>query len=143
VMRFLIVALALVAAFPASARTPKLIDYAPTIRCVPFVGNKNAATAVQQQRADALIAAFEAAYPPALGDPARVEIATVLPATLKAIVAELACLSTHPGADPFVPEQAAALFASKRYGKTAFALLAQSGNARFARQMRSYIAVRR
>ncbi len=142
-MRVLLALVALTAATTSSARMPKVIHYAPTMRCTPFVGNENVATLAQQNRADALIESFEKAYPPALVDPTRVEIAIVPSATLKTIIVELACLSTHPGADPFVPDQAAALFASKRYGNAAFAVLAESGNARFARQMRSYAAIRR
>ena len=139
----LIAGLVIVTAMSASAKARNTIDYAPTLRCTAFVGAKNAPTRVQQQRADALIAAFEKAYPSGLVNPSRVDTAAIPPTTLKVIVEQLACLSTHPGADPFVPEQAAALFASKRYGKTAFALLAKSGNARFARQMRRYTGVRR
>lgn len=138
-----IAGLLLVTAASAAMAATKIIDYTPALHCTPFVGTKNAPTGAQQRRADALIAAFEKSYPPRLVDPSRVELETIPPTTLKTIVAQLACLSTHPGADPFVPEQAAALFASKRYGKTAFALLAKSGNGRFATQMRSYVAVRR
>ncbi len=127
------VALLMLIAAPAGARTQAPVIYTPSLRCTAAT-----ATASGQARADALIAAFEREYPAALVDPARVEQAMIAPATLQVIVANLACLSKQPGADPFVPEQAAALFASRRYGKAAFALLARTREARFARQMRDY-----
>ena len=119
------------------------VTYAPTQRCTPFLGDAKQISGVQQQRADQLIAAFEVNYPAALVDPKRVEAASISPAILQKIVSDLACLATQPGADPFVPEQAAALFASRRYGAQAFDILARNGNTRFAKQMRSYTAVRR
>ena len=130
-------------AAPAVARTPASVAYTPSMKCTPFTGSAKITSGVQQQRADALIAAFERDYPAALVDPSRVERALLDSATLARIVNDLACLSTQPGADSFVPEQAAALFASKRYGKAAFALLAKRGQARFARQMRAFVAVGR
>ena len=119
------------------------VTYTPTQRCTPFLGGSKQVNGVQQQRADQLIAAFEDDYPAVLVDPKRVEAASISPAILQKIVSDLACLATQPGADPFVPEQAAALFASRRYGAQAFAILARNANARFAKQMRSYTAVRR
>ena len=143
-MRRASILLVLAVSTPVTARpTMAVISYTPTQHCTPFVGSARRVNGVQQQHADMLIDAFEKDYPAALVDPDRVESAVVSPATLKAIVADLACLATQPGGDPFVPDQAAALFASKRYGAQAFALLAKSGNARFAKQMRDYTAVRR
>jgi hypothetical protein len=141
-MKWCLIALALLAA-PATARVPTSIAYQPSMACTPYTGSKTVMNGVQQQRADALIAAFERDYPAALVNPARVEGALLDPVTLARIVDDLACLSTQPGADPFVPEQAAALFASKRYGKAAFALLAKKGQLRFAKQMRAYVVVGR
>jgi hypothetical protein len=141
-MRYCLALLALLAA-PAAARIPASLAYTTSLACTPYNGSKTVINSAQQQRADALIAAFERDYPANLVDPVKVESTVVAPATLARIVADLACLSTQPGADPFVPEQAAALFASKRYGKAAFTHLVKRGQVRFAKQMRAYVAVPR
>lgn len=113
----------------------RAIVYAPSFACGKPVGPAGA---------DAMLAAFETEYPKALVDPAQVELQDVTPATLEHLVADLACLAGQIGGDPFVPEQAAALFASRRYGVAAFAALdalARSGSGeaeRFGVQMRAY-----
>ena len=136
------VALLLLMAAPASAHGLETVSYKPSLICTPYKGSKAVISGAQQQYADRLIAAFERDYPTTLIDPKRIENAAIAPTLFAQIVDHLACLSTQPGADPFVPEQAAALFASKRYGKAAFARLAQTKQAAFARQMRAYVSVR-
>ena len=112
------------------------ISYAPSFKCT--------GAGTSQAAADRIIAAFEKEYPAALVDPARVEGVAVEPAVLARIVGDLACLASLPGGDPFVADQASALFASPRHGAAAFAALdrlasaGDSAAARFARQMRAY-----
>lgn len=119
---------------PTAAAKP--VSYTPSFRC---------SEPVTQAAADAMLAAFEKDYPAALVAPAQVEGAAIPPAVLERIVADLSCLAGQPGGDPFVPEQAAALFASPRHGAAAFAALerlASAGNQRarrFAVQMRGYV----
>lgn len=120
---------------PPTSASRDVVGYTPTFRCAGIAS---------QEQADAMLAAFETEYPPALVDPARVDGAVLDASTLQRIVADLACLAAQPGADAFVPDQAAALFASRRHGRSAFEALdalAQRGDARakrFAMQMRAY-----
>lgn len=116
---------------PASAT----VSYAPSFHCSEIV---------TQAAADTMLSAFERDYPASLVAPAQVEGVTIPPATLARIVADLSCLASQPGGDLFIPEQAAALFASRRYGAEAFDAvekLASEGDERarrFATQMRAY-----
>jgi hypothetical protein len=135
--------LLLMLAGSAQARSEPVVTYSPAERCTPLVRSARTTTAAELARGDALIAAFERTYPQALVDPATVDTVTIAPPTLRVLVDDLACLSTQPGGDPFVAEQAAALFASKRYGPAAFGWLARTGRTRFAQQMRRYSAARR
>lgn len=90
---------------------------------------------------------LEKHYPVALVEAARVEHVYLVRAQLAQIVMYLACLSkSSRGA--FVPEQAMALFASKRYGREAFRVLeresaTRGGDAKDAKfflwQMRQYM----
>lgn len=111
------------------------LSYAPSFECT---------AGASPTAADAMLAAFEADYPKALVDPATVELQQLAPATLQRIVADLGCLAGQVGGDAFIPEQAVALFASRRHGAAAFAaldVLARSGDAaaeRFLVQMRGY-----
>lgn len=82
--------------------------------------------------ANALLASFRADYPAELRKRRSVEKAALAPAQLQDLVTGLACLSTWPGADPLVADTARPLFASKRYGAQAFAMLDAVGHSRAA-----------
>lgn len=71
----------------------------------------------------AAIAAFEQSYPDEYRSTGTLKDAAIAPEELRAIVTDLACLSTWPGAEQVVPRAATPLFASKRHGKAAFAAL--------------------
>ncbi|TRW17351.1 hypothetical protein [Glacieibacterium frigidum] len=123
---------------PQPATTTAPLAYAPTFRCEGLV---------DAAAADAMLAKFEAEYPKPLVSPALVEGQRIAPATLTRIVTDLSCLAAQIGGDPFVPEQAAALFASRRHGADAFAALdrlavSDEQAARFRDQMKAYIAAR-
>lgn len=139
----LVAPLLLQALAPGAARTPA---YSRSLRDQPVVypGVGCPTQHGSQAEADQAIAAFERAYPAALVDPATVERRTVAPAVLTRIIANLPCLAALPGGDPFVAEQASALFASRAHGRAAFAALDRLAAtdpraARFARQMRAYV----
>ena len=120
--------------------------------CAPYAKPTDRPTPEELAVADRLVNAFERSYPKALAGEASVERTPLGSDALARLVADLACVSSHPGADPFVPEQALALFASKRHGRAAFAALnalarseaaspaLRSAARAFERQMRSYVS---
>lgn len=122
----------------------KASEAAPALQPVAYTPSLRCSGTASQADADAMLAAFEREYPASLVSSAQVEGVKIPPATLDDIVASLSCLAAQPGGDPFVPEQAAALFASKRHGAAAFEAverLASAGDEparRFAEQMRAY-----
>lgn len=69
---------------------------------------------------DARLAEFDRAYPREWRRRGGIKDVEFTPAELRRAVTGLACLSTWPGADPLVPDAAAALFASRRHGTAAF-----------------------
>lgn len=71
----------------------------------------------------AVLADFDRNYPAEYRSSGRVKRAEISPDDLRATVAGLACLSRWPGAERVVPDAALPLFASKRYGPTAFRLV--------------------
>ena len=71
----------------------------------------------------AVVQQFEAEYPAQYRRQASLRRAQITPEELRATVTGLACLSRWPGAQKVVPEAATPLFASKRYGPAAFAVI--------------------
>ena len=105
-----------------------LLGAGPTARaqpeaCEPATGKPGSESDAELARTDRLVAAFEKRFPKALRSKTGAERASLTPSVLDALVRELACLASLPGGDPFVPETATTLFASKRHGRAAFAIL--------------------
>lgn len=73
-------------------------------------------------QADA-IATFERDFPLDYREPGRLKKVDIAPETLRAWVAELACLAPWPAAEQRVLHVATPLFASRRHGSAAFAAL--------------------
>ena len=72
--------------------------------------------------AEPLLARFDRTWPDAWQTRGRLAKQPFTTASLRAVVTDLACLSTLAGSDDIVKD-ARALFASKRHGKAAFDLL--------------------
>lgn len=71
----------------------------------------------------AVLAEFDRNYPAEYRSPKLLKHTEIAADELRATVTGLACLSRWPGAERVVPEAAVPLFASKRYGPTAFRLV--------------------
>ena len=71
----------------------------------------------------AVLADFAQSYPAEYRSAKLLKRSDIAPEDLRATVSGLACLSRWPGAERVVPEAATPLFASKRYGPTAFQLI--------------------
>ncbi|NJR77166.1 hypothetical protein [Sphingomonas corticis] len=93
--------------------------------------------------------AFYRRYPKSLADPAAVETLALDDSEMANVVGYLACVATLTDGDPVVADNAAALFASPRHGRAAFARLEAlaakggaeaAGAARFLRQMKAQVA---
>lgn len=71
----------------------------------------------------AVLAEFDRSYPPEYRSARLLKRSEIAPDELRATVTGLACLSRWPGAERVVPDAATPLFASKRYGPTAFQMV--------------------
>jgi hypothetical protein len=70
-----------------------------------------------------LTAEFDQIFPLYYRTASGVRRAEIGPDQLRDMLARMACLVTDPDADSFIPKAATALFVSKRYGETSFAIL--------------------
>jgi hypothetical protein len=89
---------------------------ATTPRCTP-------GTQVSAGEQGAAVAAFEEGFPAAYGDERRLRRMELPASELRQLVTGLACLASWPAAQEVVPDRAVPLFASKRLGPQAFAML--------------------
>jgi hypothetical protein len=103
---------------------------------------------LQLQNADGASDLFEKQYPPALIDPNSVDEQTLTPDDMAAIVRFAACAAAKTDFEPFIADNASALFASKKHGNAAFAVLEKMSRTAgfeakaakdFANQMREYV----
>lgn len=111
----------------------RLLDARPAVAVASADGRlgfaaRQASTCRTPTSADAaaqasVIAEFDRNYPSEYRSLGRIKHADISPDELRATVAGLACLSRWPGAERVVPEAAVPLFASKKYGPTAFQLV--------------------
>lgn len=94
---------------------------------------------------------FEQHYPPELIDPGTVEDTTLYAADLDTVTGFAACAAAITDYEPFVADNALALFASKKHGAAAFAALqraavgstfAAKAAREFSSQMREYVKAR-
>ncbi len=103
---------------------------------------------LQSLSPDAAADVFEKQYPSKLVDPATVDSVTLTASEIEAIALFAACAAARTGYEPFVADNASALFASTRHGNAAFAALKRLSRApgiegkaakAFDDQMRDYI----
>lgn len=80
-------------------------------------------TSADGQAQVAVIADFQQSYPADYRSAKLLKRTDIAPEELRAVVTGLACLSRWPGAEQVVPQAALPLFASKRYGPSAFRLI--------------------
>lgn len=71
----------------------------------------------------ALTAEFDQILPAYYRTASGVRRAQIAPDQLRDMLARMACLAADADAEPIIPKAATALFASKRYGETSFAML--------------------
>lgn len=95
-------------------RAARDVTVAP--RCVP-------GAQVPAGEQAATLAAFEDGFPSSYGHARALKRLDMTPAELRDLLTGLACLSSWPAAQEVVPDRATALFADKRWGPRAFAML--------------------
>lgn len=70
-----------------------------------------------------LAAELDRILPPDYRTASGIRRAQIGPDQLREMLAHMACLASDPDAEPVIPKAATALFVSKRYGETSFAIL--------------------
>ena len=70
-----------------------------------------------------LTAELDRIFPPDYRTASGIRHAQIGPDQLREMLAHMACLAADPDAEPVIPKAATALFVSKRYGETSFAIL--------------------
>ncbi len=78
---------------------------------------------LQSQSADAVAALFETKFPPQIIDPKTVDAVQLTPEEMEAVTAFAACAAAKNDFEPFIADNATALFTSRVHGKAAFAAL--------------------
>ncbi|MET0376047.1 MAG: hypothetical protein ABW128_17540 [Rhizorhabdus sp.] len=101
----------------------RLLDAARVARSVPVAPRCVPGAQVPAGEQAATLAAFEDGFPSSYGSERALRRADLSPAELRDLLTGLACLASWPAAQEVVPDRATALFASKRWGPRAFAML--------------------
>ncbi len=103
----------------------RLLDPARVARAAPAAASPRCTPGAQVSPGEqaAALAEFEDGFPAAYGKERELRRMTLSPPELRQLVTGLACLASWPAAQEVVPDRAVPLFASKRLGAQAFAML--------------------
>ncbi len=101
----------------------RLLDAARVARNVPVAPRCVPGAQVPASEQAATLAAFEEGFPSSYGDARALKRLEMTPPELRDLLTGLACLASWPAAQEAVPDRATALFADKRWGPRAFAML--------------------